>query len=135
MSELFNTHLTEKPLFLCDVASTYDLLDIWIELAAGNGNRECETIEMPTCAVATGLGDTNLAPVISPDLSKKVVGVHVAGKTSTTSQAVSTLSSWWCKIAPPLEPRSSALMHSLWPATVTLWLEVQQQQNHLMFVV
>ena len=69
----------EKPLFLCDVALTHNLPDVWIEPAAGNGKRECETIETCTCAVKTGLGDTNLASVITPDLSKKIVGVRLAG--------------------------------------------------------
>ena len=46
LSKFFNTHLTEKLFFLCDVASIHNLPDIWIELATGNGKRECETIEM-----------------------------------------------------------------------------------------
>ena len=45
VSEFFNTHLTKKLLFLCDVASSHNLLEVWIELAAGNSKREWETIK------------------------------------------------------------------------------------------
>ena len=40
---------------------------------ARNDKRERETIETHVHVVATGLGDTDLAPVITPDLSKKIV--------------------------------------------------------------
>ena len=79
VSEFFNTHLTEKLLFLCDVASAHDLPEIWIKLVAGNSKRERDTIEMRVRVGATGLGDTDLAPVITPDLSKKIIGVHLVG--------------------------------------------------------
>ena len=79
VSKFCNTHLLKKWLLLCDIALTHNFPDIWIELATGNGNCEHETIKMRARAVATGLGDTNLAPVITPDLSKKIVGVCLAG--------------------------------------------------------
>ena len=79
MSKFFNTHLTDKLLFLCDVASAHDLPKIWIELVAGNGKHKRETIETCMRVVAAGLGDKNLEPVITPDLSKKIVGVRLAG--------------------------------------------------------
>ena len=44
VSNFFNTHLMEKLLCLCDVASTHDLPDVWIKLAVGNGKHECKPI-------------------------------------------------------------------------------------------
>ena len=52
---------------------------MWIELAADNGKREWETIKTRVRVFAAGLGDTDLAPVITPDLAKKIVGACLPG--------------------------------------------------------
>ena len=120
VSEFFNTHLTEKPLFLCDMSLTHDLRGVWIEPAAGNGKREHEIIKTCVRVIATGVGDINLAPVITPDLSKKIVECIMLVMTLTTSPTESTPFSHWCKIALSLELRSSVLATSHWLATATL---------------
>ena len=79
MSEFFNAHLTKKLLFLCDIASIHKLPDVWIELAADNGKHWRETIETRAHAVVAGFVDSDLAPVIAPNLSKKIVGAHLTG--------------------------------------------------------
>ena len=79
VSKSFNTHLTKKLLFLCDTTSAHNLPNVWIVLATGNGKHVCETIETHVWVAAMGIGDSNLAPVIAPDLSKKIVGMCLAG--------------------------------------------------------
>ena len=132
MSKFFNIHLTEKPLFLCNIALTYNLPDIWIELAAGNGKREHETIETCIWVVATGLGDTHLAPVIALNLSKKIVGVRLVGNNLEFFLQRQPFPHGGTGLPPP-EPKSSTSMHSHWPETTTCFWEVQWQQNCLMF--
>ena len=83
VGKFFNTCLTKKPLFLCDVSSAHDLPETWIELVASNCKRECEIIKTHTWVIAIALGDANVAPVIGPNLSKKIVGVGWQGTTST----------------------------------------------------
>ena len=119
VSKFFNAHLTEHSLFLCDIALSHNLPEVWIEPAAGNGKCERETIETHMHIIAAGLGETDLAPVITPDLTKRL-WVHVfLGTISMTSLMESISFSWWCKIALPPELRSSTLMPLPWLATVT----------------
>ena len=82
MSKFFNANLTEKLLFLCNISLAHDLPNVQIELAAGNGKHDCETIKTWVQVVATGLGDSNPVPVLAPDLSKKIAGLWLAGNNS-----------------------------------------------------
>ncbi|HKK56614.1 hypothetical protein [Marinobacter sp.] len=79
VAEFFGDHLAEKLLALCQAHDTHALPQLWIKLAAANGKRERETIETELRITGTALGDPELAPVVTPDLAKKIVGVRLAG--------------------------------------------------------
>jgi hypothetical protein len=79
VAEFFGDHMTEKLLALCQAHDAHALPELWILLAAANGKRERETIESRMRITATALGDPDLAPVVTPDLAKKIVSVRLAG--------------------------------------------------------
>ena len=79
IGEFFKTHLTTKLMHLCDVASESDLPEVWSEIAAANGKRDREAIELVVRNVANALFQPELAPVITPHLAKKLTSVRLGG--------------------------------------------------------
>ncbi|MEA3642885.1 MAG: hypothetical protein VBE63_23515 [Lamprobacter sp.] len=79
VADFFGDSTTDKLMALCQVHAAHALPEIWISLAAANGKREREVIESRLRVTATALGDPELAPVITPDLAKKIVSVRLEG--------------------------------------------------------
>jgi hypothetical protein len=79
VAEFFGDHVTDKLLALCQAPNAHALPELWIQLAAANGKREREVIETQLCITAANLGDPELAPVVTPDLAKKIASVRLAG--------------------------------------------------------
>ena len=83
VTKCFKTHNTSQLLFLTGAAT---------EVEEGNGKHEHETIELLFHEVATNAGDVDQAPVVMPDLAKKIVTLHFAG---TNMDNLSDGSSLW----------------------------------------
>ncbi len=73
------SHLTQKLMVMCRVTDESDLPSLWADLAANNGKRDREIIELAFREIATGLGTTELSPVVTPGLAKKITALRFAG--------------------------------------------------------
>jgi len=79
VNDYFKDHLTEKLMILCRVADEGGLPELWSEVAAANGKRDQEAIELVVRQTANSLGLSGLAPVITPGLAKKITTLRSAG--------------------------------------------------------
>ena len=79
ISEFFKQYTTDKLMLLCDVSDEINLPEVWRDIAAGNGKRERNTVEMAIRQSANEFGAPELAPVITPTLVKKIVSVRFVG--------------------------------------------------------
>ena len=79
VSTPFKTHNMTQLLFLTGAAAEVDLPKIWACIVEENGKRERETIEQLFLEVAANTGDVDQAPVVTPDLAKKIVTLCFAG--------------------------------------------------------
>ena len=64
---------------MCAVADQAGLSALWHEIAGANGKRDRETIDMVLRDIANGLGQPELAPVVTPTVAKKLTSVRLAG--------------------------------------------------------
>ncbi len=79
VSEYFKPYMMNKLMELCGVTTEASLPDLWSTLAAQNGKCECAMIDNLIQEAANDVGYPHLAPVITPGLAKKVLGLHLAG--------------------------------------------------------
>jgi len=79
VSEYFKVHMTNKLMILCMVTDENDLPDLYSELAAANGKRDREVIDMAFREIANELDLPELAPVVTPGLAKKITCLRFAG--------------------------------------------------------
>lgn len=79
VSEYFKVHMTNKLMILCMVADEGDLPDLYSELAAANGKRDREVIDLALREIANELDLPELAPVVTPGLAKKITCLRFAG--------------------------------------------------------
>lgn len=79
VSEFYKANLTLKLINMCGVDDETTLPDMWSEIAAANGKRDRETIDMAFRDVANGLGLQDMAPIVTPGLAKKLTCLRLAG--------------------------------------------------------
>ena len=79
VSEYFKTHNTSQLLFLTEAATEVDLPEILSRIAEGNKKHEREMIELLFHEVAVNAGDMDQAPMVTPDLAKKIAILRFAG--------------------------------------------------------
>jgi len=79
VTEYFKTYLTDKIMMLCDVAIEGNLPDMWHAIASNGGKRDREVIDEHLRAIASGLGLSELSPVVTPGLAKKIVSMRFSG--------------------------------------------------------
>lgn len=79
VGSFFKDHLTTKLLLLCNVASEADLPPLWSDIAAANGKRDREAIELCFRSTANAMNTPELAPVVTPALAKKLSTLRLAG--------------------------------------------------------
>ena len=79
VAEYFKAHGSMKIMEYCNVPSETDLPDMWTLVAANSGKRERELIESQVRQVAADDDQDDLAPIITPDLAKKVTTLRFAG--------------------------------------------------------
>ena len=79
VSSYYKTYLTDKLMLICEVASEDGLPTLWSDIAAANGKRDREAIELSFRTVASTLHQPELAPVVTPTLAKKFTTCRLAG--------------------------------------------------------
>lgn len=79
VSEHFKTYLTQRLLQLTGCTAEADLPQLWTQVAAAGGKRERETIDANLHEMAQHLEFTHLVPIATPDLTKKITSLRLAG--------------------------------------------------------
>ena len=65
---------------MCDCCGLFTLTpEVWVAHCQGNGKREHETIELLFCEVVANAGEVDQAPVVMPNLVKKIVTFRFVG--------------------------------------------------------
>ena len=79
IGEYFGANMTNLLLFLAHEDAEDDLPAVWEELASRGTKRERETIEQAAREIAQDTGSSELAPLITPALAKKIMRGDWAG--------------------------------------------------------
>jgi hypothetical protein len=79
IGDYFDTIVVGKLMALCNVANEMDLPDYWAKLASANGKRDREILEQAVHSVAHDLNFSELAPVVTSDLSKRIATLRLVG--------------------------------------------------------
>jgi hypothetical protein len=79
IGDYFDTTVVGKLMALCDVVNETDLPDYWAKLASANGKRDHEILEQAVQSTAHDLNFSELAPVVTSDLSKCVATLWLVG--------------------------------------------------------
>jgi hypothetical protein len=79
IGDYFDTTVVGKLMALCDVVNEIDLPDYWVKLASANGKRDREILEHAVQSTAHDLNFSELAPVVTSDLSKRVATLRLVG--------------------------------------------------------
>ena len=81
VSKAFGAEATKALLVYCQVGSEADLPQFWLDVAAA-GTRDRQVLQHALQDAARALGMADLAPVATPDLIKKIVGLQWHGLNS-----------------------------------------------------
>ena len=79
VSEVLGTEVARTLMALCQAEEEAELPPFWLDLAAAGLKRDRMTLQEALLAKGRAQNMTDAAPIATPDLVKKVVGLHWAG--------------------------------------------------------